>query len=454
MRFDYLNTGGQAKTVDVKQTGLSKFITRITIFYLKSVLFFKILFDVLRLRKELQNYKYVYVSASKTFGLNLQFFDIISRLHYPEKVLWIFLPYELENKYLYQLFSHNMTFRVRYFDKRLIEFSASLYRLFLALLNVSNKSWPDYFVGDPRGMVRCCATDEVREMLENRDEKDYLYGFKTPLGQYRFLLNNKIGQPPRLRETVLEEIRQKITQKHPDFFSRKLICLVLREKGKNNYGMNGSIRAAGEISNYVSSVKYLSDKGYTVVGTGDTRHEFFKDIENYFALDDCGLDPDLVNIFAITNCCLFIGQNSGPFPLVTSAGGQFVSLDSAPFSYAPMGKKDIVLYKKLTYKGEEYSPVRVFREKPHLAFLAIDQDTDAVFSPNTEDEILETIREAVDILEGQKVLGPEEEETVRKWRDIAPKTSQFRYSSSRPASIHLRNYGQQLKDLPSPTDKT
>lgn len=416
---------------------------------------FRVLRFVAQNRTALVRNRFIAVYAARTFGHDLQFFDVVSRLYYPRRVTWILLPGEHENPYLRQCFEHNLDFLILRVPARHAEFAATLAKMILSFYELRDVRWPRHFVIDPRHTVQTLSVDEGAYVFSPdrvAQDEDMMFLRSVPTSQYRHLILHDIGIRPALPAELAERCRQAIQARYPQFFDRPVAALVLRRKGHLGDGVNGRLRMGGDAENYVPAVRLLGEKGFHVVGTGDTLPDAFRGIDGFFDLADVGLDSQLLNIFLLTHCSLFIGQNSGPFPLVSSCGGQVVTIDAMPIAHAPLGRRDLVTYKRVFLNDAQRpaSLAEIFRSHPHLVFQGIVRAPGVRIEPNTPDEILRTVAEAIDLYDNPQASDAAAEALADQLRAIAPPGCLLKYYDARPPRFLLEAMAPELAEPVDP----
>ena len=386
-------------------------------------------------RKEIFAYKFIAVSAGRTFGHDLQFFDVTARLYHPRKIAWIYVCGETHNAALLRAFERNITFFKLTGHHEHADWIANVIKAILSFAELKRARWPTHYIIDPRHLMQTLSVWEGNYTFAPQNAEKIEAGLsflnRVPLSIYRFLILNGIGSPPKVPEELVTKCKEKITSKYPEFFEKPLVTLILRGKGYLGIGLNGPFRMSGPQENYREAVQFLGQNGFHIAGTGDTKIDLFKDIEGFFDLDCCGLDTELLNIFLILNCALGIGQNSGPHPLISSAGGAYLTTDAMPLAHAPLGVADIVLHKRIKLFGSTKSIAEIYRSYPHCVFSKMTFEPGLEVIDNTSTEILWATMEMVQRMNGKK----DSAETIKlneRLRRLAPEGSMLKYYEARP----------------------
>lgn len=454
MREDYIESGG---VKEVSKTRWFSAIFRTLSFPKKIFQYSQIVVSAFRflasLKNDLKGVEIVAVYASRTFGHDLQCYDVTSRMFFPRKVLYILIPNQKENRFLAEAFHHNINLRRWNVDPIYAENAASILKFLLYFREVKKPVWPSTYVIDPRCLMKQLCVDEGVRVFDPsfRDEEGLAFLRRMPVSGLRFLINNEVGQRPRLPSKLRNLCRDAILSVYPEFYDRKLAVVVLRQKGINGPGLNGQLRRAGPHENYFEAIQSLVSKGYWVVGTGDTRDEWFSHIKGYLDLSCTAtvLDPDLLNIFLLTECNLLIGQASGPHPLVTSSGGDVALVEVMPYVNLPLGSKDVVLFKNVFYGGKETNVARVFQTDPASAFASLDLIPGYEVEHNSSDQITDAVNDIIARTEGTYQTDKDSEinELAELLRKVAPESSQNRYYDCRPTKGQLLSMKRDLSGL-------
>ena len=390
--------------------------------------------------------EFIAVYASRSFGHDIHFIELVSRLYFPRKISFIIIPNERINNFLLEAYSHNISFFKFSVDPVLSEWTARLIKLMFFYFEIKHTSWPKNYIVDPRHLTQILNIDEdlhTFEPIKNKKKKKFTFNTKSPLGIYRHLVNSKIGRNPSLPEHIEKDCVAKIKKKWPSFFKKPIVAIVLRRKGYLGQGINGRLRMAGPHENYTDSVKYLAKQGFNVVGTGDTLHEKFYDIKNYYDLTECGIEEDCANIFTLTNCILYVGQNSGPYQIVFSVGGRCLITDAQPLAYAPFGENDLILYKNIYIDNKKTDISKIFKYRPELSFDQITFEKDVKVKENSSLEILLSVKEMIELIKGKKT-SYEIKNLSQKLRQLAPKTALSAHLKSRPPAFILKKMKKSL----------
>ncbi|QWR77070.1 TIGR04372 family glycosyltransferase [Candidatus Magnetomonas plexicatena] len=196
------------------------------------------------------------------------------------------------------------------------------------------------------------------------------------------------------------------------------------------------------------AVKYLTENGYHVVGTGETDHRVFSGIKGYYSFENLKISYDMINLFSLMSCFLFIGQNSGPFFLSTSCTIPCLLTDTAPHCEGPVEADDIILYKTLCLNGKPLSLVEIYRKHEDLAFWRYQGNDGLTLESNTETEILEAVKETIARINGTLVMSEEDELLCEKFRELPSKEMPLSYTGNRTSLHILRQIKEELLAVP------
>lgn len=261
-------------------------------------------------------------------------------------------------------------------------------------------------------------------------------------GNFEVMSRNS-GAAPRLSTRLLGHIRSNPQLQRTGFFRKPFVTLLLRERGKEDENYYNYIRCSGPQKNYRDAVIFLVKNGFHVVGTGETNHDVFRDIPEYFIPEEWGLHPELANIFALTEAALFIGQHSGPFYLPNSCGVPVLLCDVMPYWQATSRSEDLLVYKKLfTREGRHITPVEVFREHKEFAYGQCPEKSGFEVQASTSREILAGAQEMVHRIRGGLEISRADRELIVTYRENLPRDMLIGKVKNRPPLELLREYYQ------------
>lgn len=389
--------------------------------------------------------KILYVFWIWSFGHTVLGLDYASRLYYPHRLSLIYIPHPSSNSYLPLCFKHNVD---AFIYKSLIPFQEShvdvvRYRILRFFLLLISSIFQKFHVIEHFNIYKTLSLGGDNLLMCN--EKDQIEKATDWTGYIRLLREN-VGNTPHLPSGLVEKCKNAITIKHPKFFDKPFVTLLLREKGHESKYFSNAVRCAGPHENYIPAVKFFTQNGYNVVGAGETKHEYFKNIAGYYSFEEIGVPKKLLNIFLLMNCNLFIGQHSGPFTLPDSCGIMCLICDSMHYRIGTFHSRDIILFKHLRNRatGNRLSYVDVFKNHQDLAYGCHFKEKKIDIEPNSAEEILEAAKECCDIIHGQFKLSEEDKRLCDRFIHIYPKGMAIAYAENRTSMHMLRQLKSQL----------
>lgn len=103
------------------------------------------------------------------------------------------------------------------------------------------------------------------------------------------------------------------------------------------------------------------------------------------------INSNLLNLYLITQCNLFISQHSGAYLLANSFDIPVVLCESYPFFIGTYNPNDVILFKNVIHDKRKLNISEIINEHTDLIYGA-KLDTDKyILTNNTEDEILNAI---------------------------------------------------------------
>ena len=381
--------------------------------------------------------EFIYIFYHWSFGHEVTELDYISRLYFPYRVSVIYLPSQGTNPYLPVCFRHSIDtfeypFSLGKFAAFVTTVGCGVVRFFLLLISAFS---PKVHVID-RPMIYRTLSIAHGKLSVGREEKGIVEQDDDYSGYFR-LLDAAIGKSPALPEEFISRCKKAITQAVPHFFERPFVLLLLREKGMGGEFSN-AFRSCGSQQNYREAVQYLTEHNYSVVGSGETNHEVFRDIPGYFSLSDANLPPGLLNVFLLTQCRLFIGQMSGAYILPSSCGILCLITDALSHRLGAAGQQNIMLYKHLRERttGKILSLAEIYKEHKDLAFGYHFKEKNIEILPNTPEEILLSVQECLGILEGNLRFSEEDKRLIEEFRKLPSEGMHLKFLGNR-TSLHI-----------------
>ena len=342
-----------------------------------------------RNRKMFKN-EIVYLFWNVSFGHQIMSYDYASRLYWPNRISLIEILWPRNNPYLAYCFKHNidafsyksLLFKRSYLWAQVSYFVLRFYCLLISAL--TNK----FQVIDRLDTYKTLSIAETQLKIGDRTATK-LIDYYDPTGYIRLLREN-IGKKPTIQEEFYTQCFDLIKKHAPNFLNREFITLLLRDKGRDSESWTDKIRNTGPHEYYLPAVEYIVEKGYHVLGLGETEHEIFKDVSGYFSLDDVGIDPYLLNIYGLTQCKYFIGQQSGPYILPESINKKCLIIDNVYPSYGTYNNKTYLANKKISFRGKCLSNEAIYTEHLNASYgIKLDE---YIFSPLSSKEILYSVK--------------------------------------------------------------
>lgn len=384
-----------------------------------------------------------------SFGHTVSGIDYASRLYWPHRISLLYVPHPNANPLLPRLFEHNVDtftyrsalgFRSVNIDAprvAVLRFWAFLLAAVVPRLHVVERVSVYKTVSLAAGRRIEAGDPDANELVEALDYTGYVR-----------LLHDNVGRDAELPSDLREQAREAIGAAYPDFFSRPFVTLTFRRKG-SGLEAHTAIRDAGPAENYVPAVRWLTENGFHVVLWGDDAGAF-AGIEGVYTLDRADVPRDVLNLFVFAECVLFVGQQSGAPVLANALGVACLLTDAIPHRYGTFRRDDLVLFKRMRERatGRFLSLVEIFRDHPDLAQGYNFEGKDVEIVPNTPEEILEAVQEAVALARGTLGLSEEDERLADSFRRLPAETMPIAYHGNRPPLAELRRIRAELESQP------
>lgn len=371
-----------------------------------------------------------------SFGHTVLGIDFTARVVHPDKLLLVYVPHPGSNAYVPECFP-GVTL-VRYGDaanspargqaaESALRFALSIMRRFAPIR-----------VLDFRDTYKSHSIASA-PLLMGDEQRGILVPAGTDSTGYVQVLRNGKGLNPAMRDVRIQECVNAISNRFPHFFDRPFVTLLLREKGRAGDFTTAS-RCSGPQENYRPTVEYLSAAGYNIVGRGETDHSVFSDLPGYFDLSSSGLDPELLDVFCLTQCRLFIGQQSGPHVLPNACGILCVLADAWPHRLGTFREEDILVFKRirLTAANGAIPLPELYRNHADLAYGYHYREKNAVIEPSAPTEILDAVTEAVGLLQGHLHYSADDKALFEAFRQLPSEGMTIRYQRNTPSLTALR----------------
>ena len=198
------------------------------------------------------------------------------------------------------------------------------------------------------------------------------------------------------------EILEKIGLKK----NQKIVCLHLRDnayRGPNNYT---DFRNIKNVDRYVKGIEYLTKIGYFVIRTGVITKNRINFINpNYFDYSRSDIKSEKLDVFLASTCFFCIANGSGFEPMVRSFRNPVLYTNFNKYGgYKGQHKKDMTIF--IHYKDTNSHKKLSLKEIYQRKLFNIYSDSEIIkknifLYENSEDEILESIIEMIDRIEGR-----------------------------------------------------
>ncbi|MBM4439478.1 MAG: TIGR04372 family glycosyltransferase [Candidatus Rokubacteria bacterium] len=397
-----------------------------------------------------------YVFWVWSFGHNIFELDYVARLYYPHRISLISMPDPRANTYFSYCFERNVdtvVFRsvldplLERLERRLVLFPVrrAQYRVMRGWLLLVSAVHRRFTAIDQHATIaRTLSLVPEEGMWIGRESTGDLVPTDDLTGYIR-LLRDGIGRPPRMPAGLRRQCEDGIRRRHPTFFDRPFVTLLLRQKGRNSEDFSDSVRVAGPPKNYLPAVRHLTAHGYNVVGSGETAHEVFESVPGYYALRDVDVPPKLLNLYLLLHCAMYIGQASGPNWMGSTVGYPTLVCDGVWYS-GTCRETDLILYKPYyeAQTGRRLSIVEVFREHADLVFGYNFARKGIRVGANSDDEILEGVKETLAAMEGRLVLSDDDRRLCEAYLALLPPRAIIASQRNRPPLYVLRQYEKEL----------
>lgn len=202
---------------------------------------------------------------------------------------------------------------------------------------------------------------------------------------YLYIVNNKLKKPS-LNSILVKQIKNKT-----GLTNKKICTIYYRAKGKGSYDVTNFMRDGSDPHEYIDLLKYLNLKGYTICVIGEDDN--FGNCNLIFDYKKFNLEKDLFQIFAGTECNLFISNAGGAhyFGIYSDIS---IGIDFFPYGQKVSGYKDI-LFKKVFDKNSAKYLDSVFCDKEFYWNYNLKDHKLYEIHNNKSSEILEVVKKYV-----------------------------------------------------------
>lgn len=364
--------------------------------FLLPFLIAEILFYIIKNKNLIFKNKLILPFYHWSFGHQIIGYDYYSRLYYPNKISLILIFHKRNNPFLNLCFQN---FECFIFKSKIIRNSNNficgiIKKLFILILNFFSL-FRDIFILNQFSIYKTLNNPRAKILKNYNKSKNDFIDYDSNLTGYYFLIKNKIGVKPSLNSKITQDINSAILKYYPNFKINKFVCLLLRKSRSLNY--YDSFRDAGDQSRFVKSIKQFSDNGYSIVASGETDENIFRDIPGFISSDKINrmnnMNYHILNLFFLLNCRQLICQHSGPYIICNSANIPCTIVDSFPFFHGSYNPDDKIMLKKISYKGKILSLDELLNNHKFVFYGKCNKEDGYDALDSTEDEIYKTIFE-------------------------------------------------------------
>lgn len=337
----------------------------------------------------------IFILYHDSFGHQVRALDMVSRLWYPERISLIQVLTKRNNHILPECFQHNINPFLWdgwfWLDNDFYQYiSYRVMRCFCLIITAFSKRHQIIsFSRETAQLYGMVSMAKGTKLLAYKEGNNTIDERPDITGYFR-LLGDSIGKKPKLPSGLKRECENAIKAKIPEFFEKPFVCLSIRKQ--RSYEYSDYLRDGGDPHTYKKAVRWLVKNGFNVVGGGDTSDEEFSDINGFYSITRLGVDADLINLYSLMHASLYIGQHNGAYHLPMSVGIKMVLCNSFPFYTGTVSKKDLVLFKRVIYKGNLLSLSEIFKNHPDLIYGGGMDQPEYEIRFNTEDEILAAVQ--------------------------------------------------------------
>tara|TARA_B100000959_G_scaffold260478_1_gene296995 strand:+ start:5248 stop:6549 length:1302 start_codon:yes stop_codon:yes gene_type:complete len=172
------------------------------------------------------------------------------------------------------------------------------------------------------------------------------------------------------------------------------VCLHVREKGF----LGASIRDAA-ISNYLLTIKYITQKGGYVVRMGDNTMEPLQPMKNVIDYALSNYRSELMDLYLIAKCRFLLGCDSGVLCLAWLLKKPSCLVNITEHSITPLFSPPNLLIQKHFFSKQKQ---RFLSIKEKITAMELSSNKDYISVENSPEEILETVKEYFCFLEEGK----------------------------------------------------
>lgn len=152
----------------------------------------------------------------------------------------------------------------------------------------------------------------------------------------------------------------------------RLVVLQARDSSFDNTTQNHNYFSQkyrnSEIGSYSAILKYLKERGYTVIRVGEYEKNELNNEEDYLGLPQVSkFEIELLNVYMSSVCAIFLGSASGPFNLAAIWNRPVFVLNYLPYSILRQHNVEIMAIPKLlALNGRILTAKEIFEKNYHL----------------------------------------------------------------------------------------
>ena len=200
--------------------------------------------------------------------------------------------------------------------------------------------------------------------------------------------------PPKTNINIIKTVRNKLLidfNKIYNIENKKIVCIHVRDSHYRN-DLGRREHRNSKIENYISSIKLLIDKGYTIIRLGGLKQNItnFTD-DNYFELND---EHNLkFTLFLIEKCDFYIGTSSGPLDTAFMLNKPTLLTNAFTILGYPRNYNGRIIYRNIELNGKKL----LLNEFLNLPFFYHDllytDNNNLKYIENTSEEIYLGVKE-------------------------------------------------------------
>jgi len=294
--------------------------------------------------------------------------------------------------------------------------------LLLPLINCNIISCPpyniDYFTNS--------KLEKIGENFITKILKDY----EKRISKNLFVFDNKYEN--RMYKFFLENFKK--------IDLNKIIILHARDY---DYLVTSYLRCA-DIKNYVPSINYILEKGFSVIRLTNNKTKSLKIEGKYFELNTDIFSNRHFQYYLISKSKGFIGCSSGANAIANMFEIPNLSVNLFYLSTWSIKPNDVYIFKKIKDPKGNYINYRYlfrtrFFETYGLSLHKVNKENLEVIE-NSSDEILEATKEFININQDNSVK--EFSILQKKFKDSIPKTSDYSHSEARISKYFIEKHSK------------